>query len=164
MGQAMATKYYRKDIPQMPVYVHGTPLKFELLETSDGALIEELDKCIAFGRGGIEAITKEVFDEESKKKPSGTISESGYRQRQQRLELSSPLLSQNLVVDAGINVGGQFARPQDVGRVHAPHERFGLPSASGPSPGRPMPDPIEVPKTSDMKPPTAKLSQVNGAG
>ena len=163
MGLTMTTKYYRKDIPQMPVYVRGTPLKFEILETQDPILIEELDKCIAFSRGGVMSITKEEFEEEAKKKPSGTTSESGYKQRQQRVELSSQLLNQNLVVDGGINVGGQFANPQDFGRPHTPKETFGLPNgAVGPAGGRPMPDPIEVPKPSDMKPPTAKLSEVNG--
>ena len=161
----MPNKFYRKDIPQMPVYVHGTPLKFELLETADAMLIEELDKCIAFGRGGVISITKEEFDEEAKKKPPGTISESGYKQRQQRLELSSPLQGQSLAADGGINIGGQFARPQDVGRAHTPHERFGMPSgAIGPSGAKPMPDPIEVPTPADLKPPTAKLSELNAAG
>ena len=157
------TKFYRKDIPQMPVYVHGVPLKFELLETADAALIEELDKCISFGRGGVMSITKEEFEDEAKKKPTGTLSESGYKQRQQRVELSSPLLNQNLVAEGGINIGGQFARPQDIGRAHEPREKFGLPNgAVGPAGGRPMPDPIEVPRTTDMKPPTAKLSELNG--
>jgi hypothetical protein len=157
------TKFYRKDIPQMPVYVHGVPLKFELLETADAALIEELDKCITFGRGGVMSITKEEFEDEAKKKPTGTLSESGYKQRQQRVELSSPLLNQNLVAEGGINIGGQFARPQDIGRAHEPREKFGLPNgAVGPGGGRPMPDPIEVPRTADMKPPTAKLSELNG--
>lgn len=158
----MPTKYYRKDIPQMPVYVHGIPLKFEILETSDASLITELDKCIHFGRGGISEITKEQFDEDAKKKPSGTISESVYKQNRNRLELSSPHLSQNPAAEGGINIGGAFARPQDIGRAHTPNEQFGLPSgAVGPSGGRPMPDPIEVPRTADMKPPTAKLSEVN---
>lgn len=156
------TKYYRKDIPQMPVYIHGTPLKFEILETSDASLITELDRCIQFGRGGVIAITKEEFEEEAKKKPSATTSESVYKQNKQRLELSSPLLNQNLVADGAINIGSAFAKPQDLGRVHAPHERFGLPGgAVGPAPSRPMPDPIEVPKPADLKPPTAKLSELN---
>lgn len=159
----MPTKYYKKDIPQMPVYVRGTPLKFEIMETSDAVLIEELDKCIQFGRGGVESITREQFEEEAKKKPSGTISESGYKQRQHRVELSSPLLNQNLAADAGINIGGQFAKPQDVGRAHTPHQQFGMPNGVGPAqpPKHPMPDPIELPKPGDMKPKTAKLSEVN---
>lgn len=156
------TKFYRKDIPQMPVYIHGTPLKFEILETSDQMLIEELDKCIAFGRGGVSEMTRAQFEEEAKKKPTGTSSESGYKQRQTRLELSSQLLNQNLVAEGGINIGGQFARPQDIGRVATPHEQFGLPGGSvGPAPGRPMPDPIDVPKPADLKPATARLSELN---
>lgn len=158
----MPTKYYRKEIPEMPLYIHGSPLKFEILETADAALIEELDRCIAFGRGGVMAITQPEFEDEAKKKPPVTISESGYKQNRNRLELSSPLLNQNLAAEGGINLGGQFARPQDIGRAHEPNEKFGLPNgAVGPAGGRPMPDPIEVPKTTDMKPPTAKLSELN---
>jgi len=146
----------------MPVYIHGTPLKFEILETADAALIEELDRCIAFGRGGVISITREEYDEEAKKKPQGTFSESGYKQKLTRLELSSQLLNQNPAAEGGINIGGQFARPQDIGRAQTPNEKFGLPNgAVGPAGGRPMPDPIEVPKPADMKPPTAKLSELN---
>jgi hypothetical protein len=156
----MATKYYRKEIPEMPFYVHGTPLKFEVLETSDAALIAELDKAIHFGRGGIIAINKEEFEEESKKKPSGTISESAYKQKQHRHELSA--LHQDPRFAAG-DVADAFrfgvARPQE--REHNPHTRPGLPGgAIGPAGSRPMPDPIELPTTVDLKPPTAKLSEV----
>ena len=148
MGQAMI-KYYRKDIPEMPVYVHGQPLKFEILETGDSALIEELDKCVAFGRGGVIAMTAEEYAEESKKKPPVTNSESVYKQRQRRLELSSQLLSQSLAVDgAGVSVSSAFAKPQDIGRSHTPHERFGMPSGVGPGPSRPMPDPIDLDRKS----------------
>lgn len=159
----MPTNYYTKEIPEMAVYVHGTPLKFELLETSDAALIVELDRCIQFGRGGIKAITKEQFDEEAKKKPPVTVSESGYKQKQQRLELSSPHLSHDPAAGgADIRIGNVFARPQE--REHAPHNRHGLPAgAPGPAPIKRMPDPIELPSTDDFRPPTAKMSQVNGA-
>ena len=163
MGLTM-TKHYRKEIPQMPVYIHGTPLKFEIMETSDSMIIDELDKCIAFGRGGISSISKEEFEEESKKKQIGTISESGYKQKLSRVELSSQQLSPSPVVDgAGISIGGgQFARPQEVGRAHSPREQFGLGTGAGPAAnGHRMPDPIEIPKTADMKPPTAKLSELN---
>lgn len=159
------TKYYRKEIPEMPVYVHGTPLKFEVLETSDAALIVELDKCIQFGRGGVAAITKEQFDDLAQKKTSETRSESGYKQSQHRPELSAPHLSPSHVVDgvgSDIRFGNTLARPQ--GREHNPHNRFGLPQGTaGPAPLKQMPDPIELPSAADFKPPTAKMSEVNGA-
>ncbi len=159
----MPTKFYRKDIPEMPVYIFGKPLKFEILETADPALIEELDKCIQFGRGGVIAMTAEQFEEEAKKKPSGTSSESVYKQKRQRLELSSPLSMHDLAAEGAndVRISSAFAQPQE--REATPHTRFGLPSGTGPAPGsgsKPMPDPIEVPKAEEMKPPTAKLSEV----
>jgi hypothetical protein len=161
----MPTKYYSKEIPEMPIYVHGTPLKFEVLETSDAALIVELDKAIQFGRGGVFAITKEQFDDLAQKKTSESRSESGYKQNQHRPELSAPHLNLGAVVDGAspdVRFGGVLARAQE--REHTPHNRFGLPGgAPGPAPARPMPDPIELPNSADMKPPTAKMSEVNGA-
>lgn len=157
----MATKYYRKDIPEMPVYIFGKPLKFEILETADPALIIELDKCIAYGRGGVIAMTEAEFQEEAKKKPTGINSESVYKQNRQRQELSSPLSALDLAAEAGneVRISSAFARPQE--REHTPHTRFGLPGGTGPAPGnKPMPDPIEVPAAEEMKPPTAKLSEV----
>jgi hypothetical protein len=156
----MPTKYYRKDIPEMPVYIFGKPLKFEILETSDASLIEELDKCIQFGRGGVIGISAQEFEQEAQKKTSGISSESVYKQKRQRQELSSPLLAQEAAAGAGdIRISSAFAQPQE--REHTPHNRPGLPGgAIGPAPGKPMPDPIDLPKVADMKPPTAKLSEV----
>lgn len=168
MGAAM-TRYYRKEIPEMPVYVNGTPLKFEVLETADPVLIQELDRCIQFGRGGIISITAEDFTEESKKKPTEISSESGYKQQRQRQELSSQLTAQSLAVDGDsrIRVGQTFASPQMSqfgsmeGRAHTPHNRIGLPTGpAGPTGKVPMPDPIELPTGADFKPPTAKLADV----
>lgn len=163
MGNRMATKYYRKDIPEMPVYINGTPLKFEVLETADGSLIQELDKCIAFGRGGVISIGKEEFDEAVKKKENETISESGYKQKLRRPELSAPMRNQNHAAGADVRVSGAFAGPQ-FERDHKPRNAGGLPGgAAGPNAGRPAPDPIEVPSAADLKPPTAKLSQIAAA-
>ena len=122
----------------MPIYVHGTPLKFEVLETSDAALIVELDKAIQFGRGGVFAITKEQFDDLAQK-TSESRSESGYKQNQHRPELSAPHLNLGAVVDGAspdVRFGGVLARAQE--REHTPHNRFGLPGGRrGPHrPGR----------------------------
>jgi len=161
------TRYYRKEIPEMPVYVNGVPLKFEVLETADQALIDELDKCITHGRGGIAACSKEEFEVESKKKPSEINSESGYRQNRQRLELSALSMPQNPAAGeaSGVSISPAFAAPQfdpnHTGRVHNPNNRFGLPNgANGPAGGRPMPDPIELPAATDFKPPTAKMTDI----
>mgnify|MGYP000022248475 CR=1 FL=1 len=161
------TKYYKKEIPEMPVYVNGTPLKFEVLETADPLLIAELDKCIQFSRGGVSEISAAEFEEESKKKQNATRSESGYKQQRQRQELSSQQLAQSLAAGAGSDSGafrsqllGPFVGPQD-GRMPTPRNQFGLPSGTvGPSGKGPTPDPIEVPSGSEMKSkaPVAKLA------
>ena len=153
----------------MAVYINGTPLKFEVLETADPTLIAELDRCIQFGRGGVFSISAEEFAEESKKKLSETNSESGYKQRRQRLELSSLHINPNRVAGAvSAEVGQTFASPQLSpfggpleGRAHTPRNQFGLPGGpAGPSGAKPMPDPIELPTGADFKPPTAKMSDV----
>lgn len=163
------TKYYQKEIPESPVYVQGTPLKFDILETADPVLIEELDKCVLKGRGGVFSITAEVYAEELKKKASGSSLPFGSTQKHSRQELSALLLNPRNVADgaSGLDFSGSvFANRQDVGRDHTPHNRFGLPGGvPGPSGmgANGMPDPIEVPTPADLKPskpPTAKLSEV----
>lgn len=162
MGYAMATKYFGKELPEAPVYVNGTPLKFEVLETQDPVLISELTKCIARGKGGVSEITKEQFDEAIKKKLHETKFESGYRQNRRRQELS-PQLQNRLLAAGGDGSMPNFAGPQ-FGRESKPNNFFGLPTgATGPSGGRPMPDPIEIPTVDDLKPPTAKLSEIVAA-
>ncbi len=87
--QQAEVKYYAKDIPEMPVYINGTPLRFEVLSTSDPGLIGELDKCIRNQRGGIVSITKEQYEEAEKKNTNGISSESVFKQQRQRPELSA---------------------------------------------------------------------------
>lgn len=156
-----SSRYYRKEIPESPIYIFGKPLKFEILETADASLIAELDKCIAHGRGGVIAISQDEYEAEKKTCQREMRSDSVYKQNRQRLELSSPLFGQHLAVDAAneIRISGAFARPQE--REHTPNNQFGLPAgAVGPGNSKAMPDPIELPKAEDMKPPTAKLSEV----
>lgn len=162
--QQAEVKYYAKDIPEMPVYINGTPLRFEVLATSDPMLITELDKCIRGQRGGVSAITQEEYEAAEKKKPTAISSESAFRQNRQRQELSA-LQVQEVAAGAGVaRVGGMFARPQE--REHAPHNQNGLPGgATGPAGNKPTPDPIEIPdrgKIVASKPPTAKLGAANG--
>lgn len=159
------TKFYRKEIPEMPVYINGAPLRFEVLATQDAGLIRELDNAIAGQRGGVVAITEDEFNEAQKKKPSGISSESVFKQNRQRQELSAPHLGNLAAGEA--RVGGMFAQRQDVGRPHTPHNQTGLrSSASGPAGNKASPDPIQVPDKARLvspKPPTAKLGALSGA-
>lgn len=161
-------RHYGKEIPESAVWINGVPLKFEILETADPTTIAELDKCIAHGRGGVYSITEEQYAEELKKKESGISSSSSSMQPRSRQELSALHFPQRPVAVDGAHVdfGGTFARFQD--REQKPHNQHGLPGGSiGPagnsSTARPMPDPIEIPKPSELKPnrpPTAKLSEI----
>lgn len=170
-------RYYGKEIAELPVYVNGVPLKFDILETTDPALIAELDKCIAKGRGGVYSITVEKYAEELKKKGSGQPLQSDSTPRHSRQELSA-LHSQQVLAAVGRDQldqsrfgAGTFAKPQD--REHRPHNAHGLPSVMGPSGAGsrvppphtgPMPDPIEVPaEIKVFKPATAKMSEVMSA-
>lgn len=153
----MTTKFYGKDIPEAPVYVRGTPLKFEVLETGDAVLIQELDRCIREGRGGVFEITKDQYDEGVKKKQPANGSVFNLSNKPQRRELSSLHNPVVAVDDVRARIESVFAKPQMTGREHTPHNRPGLPSGNGPAQ---MPDPIEVPDVGSMKPqkpPTAKL-------
>jgi hypothetical protein len=158
-------KFYAKDLPESPVYVAGHPLIFDFLETEDAALISELDKCIAYSRGGVTEITEDRFKEEVKKKENGNNSANSLRPRMQRTELQA--VQWDALRAAGAEGSrGQFAKPQVFEREHRPHNRPGLPAATGPSPtanGRAMPDPIEVPTAEsfgEIRPPTAKLKDI----
>ena len=139
MGPAMPEpqiKYYSKDIPEMPVYINGTPLRFEVLETADANLIAELDKCINNHRGGLSSITKEQYDEAIKKNTTGISSESIFKQQRQRQELSAVQFHERAVAEGAVRTGGMFARPQE--REHKPHTQTGLPVPPARSP-RPIP-------------------------
>lgn len=154
-------RYFSKEIPESAVVINGTSMRFDLLETADQILINELDACIARGVGGVVSISEAQYQEEVKKKASGNSSHNSLNPRRQRQELSAnQLLNLRAVAGAGNgNANGQFAQPQ-MGRPHTPNNSFGLPRAQGPAP-----DPIEVPSAADFaaalaKPPTAKMSEV----
>lgn len=158
-------RYYSKEIPESAVFINGTAMRFDILETADQTLVTELDKCIERGIGGVISMTKEEYDEEVKKKVSGLSSPSSLRQQHQRQELSANQLAGLRAAGAvGNNINGQFAAPQvPMGRNHTPHSQFGLPNGRAQTP---MPDPIQVPSVEDFaaafaKPPTAKMSEVN---
>ena len=153
----------------MPVYISGTPVRFEVLPTSDPATIAALDRCIANHQGGVSSITKEQYEEAIKKKPTEISSSSVYKQQRQRQELSATQVQGLAVAEAGgVRAGGMFARPQDMGREHRPNNEIGLPAgAHGPAgSGHRIPDPVEVPDRSKIaadRPATAKFGSMSSA-
>jgi hypothetical protein len=141
--------YYRKEIPESPVYVKGAPMSFDFLETSDPTLIAEFTACIRGQRGGIIEMTKEEYESEIKKKENGIGSESSFRPRMRQQGLSAfNLQGRRAAVPDG---SAMLARPQiAVGKNDSQVS------------GRPMPDPIQVPSPGAFKgafkrPPTGKM-------
>lgn len=155
----MPTKYYQKELPESAVYVKGAPLKFDLLQTQDPSLIEELDRCVSRGVGGVISITEAQYQEELKKKELESSSRHSSNQPRGRQELSAP--SARHVAEAidrtkSLVNGGMFAGPQ-------------RDKNSSPVSGRPMPEPILVPSPNEFSgiftkpPPTAKASEIESA-
>jgi len=149
----MPTKYYRKELPTQPIYVNGRPLTFDVIETSDAALIAQLDSAIAGHRGGIEEINAATYQEEVQKKT--TEKRSGDESKNRRFELSAI----NLGAHAAAAVVNLSAGDQRIpGQPVTTSER--LPS------GREKPDPIMVPSPNQFghlvnkpnKPKTAVVS------
>lgn len=154
-------RYFSKEIPESAVVINGNSMRFDILQTADPLLIQELDACIHRGVGGVVSISEAQYQEEVKKKQAGNSSHNNLNPRRQRQELSAnQLLNLRAAAGAGSgNANGQFAQPQ-MGRPNTPNNSFGLPRAQGPSP-----DPIEVPTAESFaasfsKPPTAKMSEV----
>lgn len=151
----MPTKWYRKELPTQPIWINGSPVKFDVLQTSDPVMIANLDAAIANQRGGIIAITKEEFDVEDKKKASGKPSDNG-SPRNHRQELSAP--NRNLAAVAASDIARAQSVPPNIRAAMAPGGQPGSPVN-----GRPMPDPIMVPSANQFqgllsKPTTAKIT------
>lgn len=146
-------KYYRKEIPEAPVFVAGHPYRFDILSTEDPILISELDKCVARHVGGVIAISKEEYEEEVKKKEQLNLLRNNSKP-QQRQEISALRLDARRVVEAVSNPAprtGMFAKPQ----VPPDHQSNGE--------KRQTPDPIEVPSPESFQvrpPPVMKLSDI----
>lgn len=144
-------KFYLKELPDAPVYIFGSPFRFDFLATEDSTLITELDKCARNGIGGVISITQEQYDEEVKKKQAEIHSENSLRPPPHRTELQAfHKVDQRRVAEVVANPrsrGGMFARPQ-TGNVPRQNQE-------------PMPDPIQIPlPNSFVVPPTAKLSDL----
>lgn len=140
-------KYYQKALPENPLYVHGHPLRFDILETEDAKLIGILENCIARQMGGIKALSKEQYDEELKKKESGQNSNNNSNKRQWRQELQA------------------LRHPQGFAAVEGRVKEFLAPPPAPPSNPRPMPEPITIPAPESFKefkrpPPLAKEANV----
>lgn len=151
-------RFFKKEIPEQALLVHGYPLRFDFLATEDAGLIAELDKCIAKQRGGVIAISEEEYTAEISKKNSETQLRNNSRPPHQRHELKSlQLPPDRRVAEVVVNPGGgrrngMLARPQ-VGRdgtvLNGRHDQGA------------MPDPIQIPTPAQFAPPpTAKLSSI----
>lgn len=157
----MSNRYYLKELPETAVYIAGSPMKFDLLETADPLLISELNKCVTRGVGGIIEITETQYRDELKKKEQESNSRRSLNQPRGRQELSA-LHARRAAEARGKGSSflhnGMFAPPQNDRQPHSPVS------------GRPMPDPIEVPSPSVFsgvflkKPPTAPASEIESAG
>lgn len=155
-------RYYLKEIPDSPVVINGVAMRFDFLQTEDPVLISEFTKCIAAGVGGVLEIDKARYDEEVKKKVSGTQSDANSKLRQRRQELTANQWAGVGAAAQGAQsdtLHGHFAAPQvSMGRDHSPRQQHGLPSMTGPSPI--MPDPISIPaEAAFLKPPVGKPSR-----
>ena len=84
-------KYFKKEIPETPLYLSiGKPLTFEYvdqngfgyLRTDDGFIIEEMNKCISRGTGGVTEISEEEYLLFQAQKKSGSLTSASSRQRQ----------------------------------------------------------------------------------
>lgn len=145
----MPTRWFAKELPTSPIWVMGYPLRFDFLETSDGALISELDNAIRNRMGGVSSITQEEYADQVKKKEQENLSGNNSNQKQWRTELVSPHLQDQ--VAAGNR--GSFAKPQQPPAV--------APQLLNPQPHE-LPDKLSVPSPESLKipkPPVAKLNK-----
>ena len=109
----MTKRYYAKEIPESPCWIFGQPYRFDLLATEDPVLIQELDKCVRKGIGGISALSESNYTEELKKKQDEKLLQSFSKPSQRRNELSALNLSPSASRAVGrLSSGGTFAQRQ----------------------------------------------------
>lgn len=143
-------RYFRKELPESPVYINGFPLRFDILSTEDPKLVAELDRCVARGAGGVMMISKEEYDETFKKKETETQYGSNSKPHRQELKSSLQPLDARRVAEAVANPAnsrqGMFARAQRDSRPNPRQE--------------PMPEPIQIPSVAQFAlPPTARVNE-----
>lgn len=142
-------KYFFKELPDTPIYIAGHPLRFDIMQTSDPALINEFENCIRRHQGGIVEITAERYAEELKKKEQETLSGNNLRP-QQRQVLSALHLG-----NPGAAAASRFAKPQMSDWQRGNGNPANTPVA------HPMPDPIDVPTAASFAlPPVAKMKDL----
>lgn len=144
----MPTRWFAKELPTSPIWVMGYPLRFDFLETSDGALIAELDNAIRNRMGGVSSITQEEYKIETEKKTQETLLGINSNPAPWRKELVAPHFQEQNVA-----ARGSFAKPQQPPAA--------APQLLNPQPHE-MPDALSVPSPESLKipkPPTAKLNK-----
>lgn len=161
-------RYFRKELPENPVYIMGQPFRFDFFATEDAVLIAELDKCVHRQMGGVVSITEAEYAEEVKKKEQSAkyASSSNGNQFGRRQEIVAPQFQHlNLGLDqSGRRVAAVVANPSSrrggllAQQALPQRDEIRAPNAVS----RPeMPDPIQIPTPAQFaKPPTAKVGDL----
>lgn len=157
-------RYFKKELPDNPVYCLGQPFRFDFLATEDAVLISELDKCIRKQMGGVIAITKEEYEEELKKKeasPQFGGSSNGSPLRRQEI-VAAQFRHLNLGVGQdGRRVAAVVANPSSNRRGLLAQQALPQREAAQAPTMAQMPDPIQIPTPAQFaKPPTAKVGDL----
>jgi hypothetical protein len=142
-------RYFSKELPEAAIYIFGHPMTFDVMETSDPALIAEFQSAISRNSGGISEITAEKFAEEVKKKESEKLSGGSLRPSFKRTELSALQFG-----NPGAAVASRFSKPQQSEWSKGP--------GTAPEQARQMPDPVDIPTSASFivpPPPTARMKE-----
>lgn len=135
----MEPQFFCKELPQNKLYLsNGHPITFDIMETSDAWLIQELDAAIKNHVGGVIKLTKAQYDEAVKKKSEG------------KSQLNSASYRQEIIPTH------QFTS-QHQQRVFPQGGRVAV--AAGSQPHGQLPDPLTVPDPSTFTMP--KVAKVN---
>lgn len=160
-------RYFKKELPENPVYCRGQPFRFDFLATDDMLLISELDKCIRKQMGGVISITEAEYTEEVKKKEqsikSGNNSNGSPSRRQELVAPQFQHLSLGVDQD-GRRVAAVVANPSSrrggLLSQQALPQRESIQAPNGVGRAE-MPDPIQIPTPAQFaKPPTAKVGDL----
>lgn len=136
----MEPQWYGKELPTNKLYLsNGHPITFDIMETSDAWLIQELDSAIRNQVGGVIRLTKEQYDEAVKKKSA------------EKSPVSSPSYRQEIMPTH------QFTS-QHQQRVFPQGGRVAVAAGSNQRPAE-LPDPLTVPDPSTFTMP--KVAKVN---
>lgn len=138
------SRFFQKELPDAPILIRGHPIRFDVMETSDAALISEFENCIRRHQGGIVEITADKYADEVKKKEQESLSGFNSKPQHQRQELSAHQFG-----NPGAAAASRFARAQQPQQPQAQQV------------AHPMPDPIEVPTAASFAlPPVARVKDL----